>query len=378
MTALLLHIGSPKAGSSAIQTSLAQAAAELQKRYGLLVLPPNPYRRSFPSGFLAACHLPQQELPRYLGVRQRQDPQQFQRDLEAYQQLLADLLRLGKPAHVRPWKARLQRLAADQLRRPAHAALVSSEYLMRLSLVEIYRLRQWFEELGIRRFRVVAYVREPVSAYASFLQQWLRLSDALESYDPNIWMYRFREQLQAWSAVFSTEELVVRSFRRDALQGGSVVSDFYGQCSRFFGCSITGPEPQAVNESLSIEALTLVQDLIAAVPAERRLQASWTSGMSKFLRLLRQEAAALPCEPVQLQSWVSRLVWERHQQDLEWLKQTHGIEFDAPDLQQGWGERPAEGLTLSLKDLLVPLRDAQLVEQLKQKQLEAVVREGLR
>lgn len=378
MTALLLHIGSPKAGSSAIQASLVQAAEELRRRHGLIVLPPNPYRRPLPSGFLAACHLPTQELPRYLAVRQRQEPQQFQRDLAAYQQLVADLLRLGKPARSRPWQARLQRLAVDGVRRPATPALASSEYLWRLPVAEIRRLRQWFEVLGIRRFRVVAYVREPVSAYASFLQQWLRLSDELEPYDPAVWVYRFREHLEAWSAVFSPDELEVRSFRRDVLQGGSVVSDFYGQCSQFFACSITGPEPEAVNESLSIEALTLVQELLAAVPAESRLQASWTSSMSKFVRLLRQEAAELPCEPVQLQSWVIRLVWERHQQDLEWLKQTHSIDFEPPALQQGWGKRPADGVTLSLKDLLVPLRDAQLVEQLKQKQLEAVVREGLR
>jgi hypothetical protein len=378
MTALLLHIGSAKAGSSAIQASLAQAASELHDRHGLLVLPPNPYRRPLPSGFLAACHLSQQVLPRYLDVRQREDPQQFQRDLEAYRQLVADLVRLGKPARVSPWQARLQRMAAERLHRSAHAALASSEYLMRLPIPEIHRLRQWFEALGIRRFRVVAYVREPVSAYASFLQQWLRLSDVLEPYDPAIWMYRFRKHLQAWAAVFSPDELIVRSFSRDFLEGGSVVRDFYGQCSQFFGCLISGPEPDAVNESLSIEALTLVQELLAAVPSERRLQASWTSGMSKFLRLLRQEAAALPCAPVQLQPWVSRLVWERHQGDLDWLHQTHGIQFDAPALQEGSGERPAEGISLSLQHLLVPLRDSQLVQQLKQRQLEAVVREGLR
>lgn len=378
MTALLLHIGSPKAGSSAIQASLAQVAAELRGRHGLLVLPPNPYHRPLPSGFLAACHLPTQELPRYLAARQRQDPQQFKRDLEAYQQLVADLLRLGKPARARPWQAQLQRLAADGLRRPAAPALVSSEYLWRLPVVEIRRLRQWFEALGIRRFRVVVYVREPVSAYTSFLQQWLRLSDVLEPYDPAVWVYRFREHLQAWSAVFSPDELVVRPFRRDGLEGGSVVSDFYGQCARFFGCALSGPEPEAVNASLSIEALTLVQVLLAAVPAERRLQSSWTSGMARFLRLLRQEAAALPCAPVQLQPWVSRLVWERHRQDLVWLQQTHGLQFETPPSQPGEAERPAAGARLTLQDLLVPVRDPQLVEQLKQRQLEAVVREGLR
>jgi len=42
MTALLLHIGSPKAGSSAIQASLEQCSKQLRRSSGVLVLPSNP------------------------------------------------------------------------------------------------------------------------------------------------------------------------------------------------------------------------------------------------------------------------------------------------------------------------------------------------
>ena len=378
MTALLLHIGSPKAGSSAIQASLLQAESELRQHQGLLVLPPNPYRRPLPSGFLAACHLPVDELPRYLKARQRRDPLQFQQDLQFYQQLLADLLQLGRPAHPTPWKARLQRMKRVALRRPSRSALVSSEYLWRLPVDEISRLRKRFEALGIRRFKVLAYVREPVSAYASFLQQWLRLTDDLRPYNPAIWRYRFRDYLQAWSSVFAPEELVVRPFRRDRLEGGSVVRDFYSQCSTFFGSVLTGPEPSGINKAFSIEALTLVNQLLAVVPVECREVSGWTSNMARFLKLLRQEASALDCSPVQLQPWVRDVVWNRHCDDLEWLRQSYGIEFEPPELARQCRHAQVDPDLLKLHDLLVPPADPNLVELLRRRQLEAIVREGLR
>ena len=378
MTALLLHIGSPKAGSSAIQASLLEAESELRQHQGLVVLPPNPYRRPLPSGFLAACHLPVDQLPRYLKARQRRDPLQFQQDLQSYQQLLADLLQLGHPAHPTQWKARLQRMKKVALRRPTRSALISSEYLWRLPVDEISRLRKRFEAWGIRRFKVLVYVREPVSAYASFLQQWSRLTDDLRPYDPRNWKYQFREYLQAWSSVFAPEELVVRPFRRDRLEGGSVVRDFYSQCSTFFGSVLTGPEPSGMNEAFSIEALTLVNQLLAVVPAECKQVPGWTSNMAKFLKLLRKESAALNCSPVKLQPWVCEVVWNQHQNDLEWLRQTYGIEFEPPELAQQCKQAQNDSDLLRLHNLFIPPADPNLVELLRRRQLEAVVREGLR
>ena len=42
MTALFLHIGAPKAGSSAMQASLEQFSKELRRSSGLILLPSNP------------------------------------------------------------------------------------------------------------------------------------------------------------------------------------------------------------------------------------------------------------------------------------------------------------------------------------------------
>ena len=377
MTCLLLHIGSPKAGSSAIQASLASCSDQLRSSKGLLVLPPNPYRRPMPSGFLAACYLQPEQLPRYLAARYRHDPAQFQHDVERYQQLLADLLRLGVRAHAEPMRARLQYLKAHLLRRTAQPAVLSSEYLLRLPYLKVKELREWFASLGVRRFRVLVYVRDPVSAYGSFLQQRLRLSDDLAPYNPWTWSLQLRQHLETWQMVFSPDEIVVRPFDRDRLVGGSVVPDFYDQCSSWFEKSIDGPEVNEANQALSTEALMLLQELLQTVPISRRLESTWMSDMAKFTRLLRTQAIALPCSPVRIKPSVRRLVWEQHAGDLQWLKQRYGISLGSMADAEVVEPLPDWREVSSLDDLIECSQYPELIDQLRHRLLEAVVREGL-
>lgn len=378
MTGLLLHIGSPKAGSSAIQASLAGCSDQLRASSGLLVLPPNPYRRPMPSGFLAACYLPPEQLPRYLASRYRRDPAQFQQDIGCYRKLLADLLLLGVRSHAEPWRARLQYLKAHLLGHAAPPALLSSEFLLRLPSAKIKELREWFTSLGVRRFRILVYVRDPVSAYGSFLQQWLRLSDNLAPYNPWTWKYQIRSYLEAWQSVFSPEEIVVRPFDRDQLAGGSVVADFYDQCSAWFEMPIGGPEVREVNQALSIEALLLIQELLRAVPESKRLESAWMSNMAKFTRLLRTQANGLPCSPVRLRPSVRRLVREQHAEDFEWLKQHYGTVLGSTADADRAEPLPNWRVVSRIDDLLEPPKNPELIEHLRKRQLEAVVRDGLR
>jgi len=72
------------------------------------------------------------------------------------------------------------------------------------------------------------------------------------------------------------------------------------------------------------------------------------------------------------------LVREQHTSDLEWLEQHYGIvlgstaDADATEPLPDWRE------VSRLDDLLELPQDPQLIDQLRRRQLEAVVREGLR
>lgn len=382
MPTLVLHIGTPKTGSSSIQTSLYRSASRLRSETGVLFLPPNPYRKQFPSGFLSGCFLDPEILPRILAARFTTNPDQFKIDASIYKLLLSDLICLGKPASPVPWRAFLQRKWSSFRNRPSRSAVLSSEYLWRMPVESIRELRDWFCSQGITDFRIVVYIREPVSAYKSFLQQWLRMSDDFEPYNPFVWSYDIRTNLVAWESVFGPDCLVVRPFQREHLYGQSVVSDFYRILSSVFSTPISGDVNEEYapedNESLSIEALTLIQELLLSVPPESRMNSAWTSSTAKFLRLLRAQQHFIKPTPMYLKPWVSALIWKRHAADLEWLSQVYGAYFSPPSTCQDTPPASQYGAHFSFGDIVEPPPDPAMVSSLKQYQLKAIFREGLK
>jgi len=369
MSRLFLHIGSPKAGSSAIQAGLQGLASDpVAAAAGLQVLPPNPYGKPLPSGFVAARYLPLDDLPRYLQLRQQRDPEQFSRDLDDYQAVLTDRL---MPLQDPRWRwQKAQRQAWNG------TAVLSSEYLWRLPIEQIQALRKDFEALGVTEFRVMAYVREPVSAYGSFLQQWLRLSTDLERYNPLHWHYQPRQHLEAWAAVFGSD-LVVRPFVREQLRERSVVSDCFAALGAWVGCALSVPELPVANEAFSTEELFLVQDLLRALPPDQWSDPQWPFRMARFRRLLRSAAQPLGCQPVRLQPWVACQVWQRHQHDLAWLKQQHGLTFPAPAAALSQALAPEQRGAFALEQLLCPPESSERTLALMRGQLVAVLAEGV-
>lgn len=374
MTTLFLHIGSPKAGSSAIQASIQGLSKPAMAGADLHVLPANPYGRPFPSGFVAARYMQPADLPRYLRLRQQRDPAQFQRDVQQYWR------QVSKALSRRPQHAVLGgRWALPLVMRPNRCgtALLSCEYLWRLPVEQVRQLRQDFEALGVDAFRVIAYVREPVSAYASFLQQWLRLSTDLERYNPLLWNYRLRQHLETWASVFG-DALVVRPFDRAQLRGGSVVQDCFEQLSAWLGSPVRGEEVSGINEALSTEELFLLQDLLRALPLSSHQDPQWTFRMARFRRLLCQSAMSLDCQPLRLQPWVRQQVWGQHQQDLAWLEQCHGVVFSPPAELTSAAAQPLDQTTgFSLDQLICPPDDSGRNQALMRQQLIAVLSEGL-
>ena len=375
MTRLFLHIGSPKAGSSAIQAAIQGLSEAAMAGADLQVLPANPYGKPFPSGFVAARYMPPADLPRYLRLRQQRDPEQFQQDLQQHWRLLSEGLRRRPQRAVAGW--RWPWPLAQRSPQGGGTALLSSEYLWRLPADQVRRFRQDFEALGVDDFRVIAYVRQPVSAYASFLQQWLRLSTDLERYNPLRWHYRPRQHLETWEAVFG-DALVVRPFERDQLQGGSVVQDCFAQLSAWLDRPVQGEEVSGVNEALSTEELFLVQDLLRSLPPASLQDPQWPFRMARFRRLLSQSAPPLDCRPVRLQPWVRDQVWQRHQQDLDWLEQRHGVVFPAPaELSSATAAPPEQTTGFRLDQLLCPPEDSARTLALMRQQLIAVLAEGV-
>ena len=371
MTRLFLHIGSPKAGSSAIQAAFQAYDNAAQSSACVQPLPGNPYGKTFPSGFVAARYLNADELPRYLRLQHQRDSSRFYNDVEEYWCLIRDLVSPPARPHRWPWQV----MPSEGRSR---TVLLSSEYLWRIQVEQVRALRQDFESLGVTEFRVIAYVREPVSAYASFLQQWLRLSTDLERYNPFSWHYRPRLHLEAWDSVFG-DALIVRPFVRDQLQGQSVVHDCFAQLSSWLDCKVSAVDVGGINSGLSVEELFLIHDLLQDLPADRLLRdPQLVSRLARFRRSLSNAAQRLECQPVRLQSWVTSLVWRRHQDDLEWLQQRYGIAFPPPDDLSVEAAFPDGQMTgFRLDQLLCPPEDPGRRQALLRQQLIGIISDGL-
>lgn len=303
MTTLVLHIGSPKAGSSAIQASLLG----VRWRGAWRGLPPNPYRKTYPSGFIAGLYLKPQALPRFLAQRHHQNPDRFANDLKRYRRII-------------------QRIAQPRWRKPPQALVLSCEYLWRLPQSAVAALRRDFEELGCDRFLIVAYVREPGSLYGSALQQWSRLSTHLQRFDPLVWRYQLRQRLLTWQSVFG-ESLIVRPFDREQLLGGCVVRDFQNQVVRSLEDLSDWPPltPVAdVNRSATTEELVAMHSIMTRDPQgsvqdARALTHLWDDVTAR--------TAGRGGTPIRVKPEVLQLIRERHQDDLFWLADQYRVRF---------------------------------------------------
>lgn len=129
-----------------------------------------------------------------------------------------------------------------------------------------------------RAVRIVAYIRNPVDYYLSRMQEKLKSSGGIVP--PAAFLPLFSASVEAFEAALGTQA-IVRPFHRADLLGGSIATDFFAAISDIVQIDQTDLVDEQVNESLSAEAM-FVLDMLRRGPGDGR-PITFTSAETAFL-----------------------------------------------------------------------------------------------
>ena len=291
---MLLHIGTSKAGSTALQDSLLLSRDVLLK-HGVLY-PTNADGIKFNNHRL----------------------------------LLQPLLKFSTlPTHVRRHVDGPEQLAAvyadfvasvrEQIRRSAPACLIfSSENLFRSYPADRQtRFRSELDGFGVGSVDVVVYIRRPSARYLSSLQQGLKTRSTLKV--PG--MPEYSRPLASYADIFGQESLHPRLMDRSKLSGGSITIDF---AENFLAEHGVAPEdlvpPQRTNDSVSAASMVLLDRF--------RQEAAAGAGfkLRELRRALLRIELGLSLSKPRLKPEIADMIDYSSTEPL-WLRDTWGLEF---------------------------------------------------
>jgi hypothetical protein len=312
----LLHIGTAKTGSTALQDSLLQSHDYL-RAHGVLY-PRNAEDVTFNNHRLLAYTLmPFEDLPRHM-VRNWK-----RADLDALYATFIDTV-----------KQQIADNAPDCL-------VLSSETLNRQyprsSLQKLHDVLDAFG--GGTDVSVVVYVRRPSELYLSLLQQKLKASYVVRQPAPS----NYYKGLQSYGDFFGADRVFPRIFARATLTDGDIVSDFFQAYLADQGIERDRlAKVGRKNESLSAEAIDIQRRYRLEFHA-RRDDRQTPSGRMLLKALAKADAAAGAGRP-RLKPGIAEMVDYATEGPL-WLRDAYGLEFPGYDYARLEREGPQPSAT---------------------------------
>jgi hypothetical protein len=299
---ILLHVGMPKAGSTALQAALADARSRLAHQ-GILY-PRGPLISRTHNFIMAGLEERPREMPRLLR--------------NAYRGRLDEIA----PAFD-AWLAELRSGIAS--RRPG-TLILSSEWLFRLRGEQRFdRLAEILRSLG-DRIEVIAYVRRPSDQYLSSAQQILKGSHIIKPVAP----IRYRGPIEGFTRI--ADQVHVLKYDRAAFPDGDIVRHFLATFTPGVVAAGGGGGDSAVaavNATISAEGMAI----LAAYRRinHRRHRNRFTADTDRVLRAIRAADLAVGGNVRPRLRAPVRDEIDLASDDLLWLRDVYGIVFDGID-----------------------------------------------
>lgn len=289
----LIHIGTPKTGTTSIQRWLVQAqdAGSLASvRYPL-------WRDDYNHQRLVALYIAYEDLSP--AMRQIYGPggRRYERRRQRYRGFLFDELRA------------------------ASAAVLSSESASVLfSPLLAARLREDLESLGFREFHVVLYVRNPADFFLSRAQEKLKGAKSPFDMDAATFKYGFLRMAETWEHAFPGR-LIVRKFPTDPSH--DIIDDFAEVLQQCLG--VAPPRvPLRMNTTHSAEAMQIIQEYRETFWPDTEMLTPDAARLVEFLDRSRQDVPQT--KPV-LKPEVAEEIRANHTGDAELLYSRYGVDL---------------------------------------------------
>jgi hypothetical protein len=290
MPKLIIHVGMPKAGSTALQERLSSLRGDLIDE-GVLY----PSTRTVNHNFLIAGAEPAYALPRILRQHYRGDEGAVREDFIAF------------------WGDILTQSATLQPR----VIVMSGEYLWRITRAGAARLARLLRELS-DDIHLVCYVRRPSDFFLSQMQQVLKASHRL----PKLGGVSYRANIESLGMLGRVH---VHAYQRSDFPGGDVCLDF---SERYLGDSDRLKPKHGLptaNESISSEAMAILHEYRRTVHSKKASQ--FTRDTSRLVAALKVLSAG---DKPQLREDAKQMI-DQSSTDLTWLYETHGVTFTGID-----------------------------------------------
>jgi len=214
--------------------------------------------------------------------------------------------------------------------------IISSEFLGRFKKQQVLALKTDLDNSGYTDYRVVCYVRDPVSYYRSLLQQKLKSSH--HPPNPQNFKYGFREAIENHRAYYG-DNVIVRAYD-DALYQGDVVKDFLRLAESFFEVDYSRVKSVSANRSLSAEAIFILHSYRELYEFDKdNIPTPKSSVLLQYLTQLPEAETS----PIELHPGVEEVIQERVQDELVWLKDSCGIDFLRQTVEVSKARKPMVG-----------------------------------
>jgi|GEM_PF-2881764 len=291
----LLHIGTPKTGTTSIQSYLSESdltGTLLPYRYPM-------FRHDRDHNRLTTLYLAHKDQPGPRHVMFPRDDNRYQRIRTQYRQFLFQALRSSK------------------------GAILSGEALHRFTPSAIIQFREDLESLGFEEFLIVLYIRDPADFYLSLTQSILNLplQGITAVADPLSFKYRFRQISENYEQVFPGK-VIVRCYPRDAQH--DVIDDFSGLLEHYLGITVPFHSVR-LNTTVSAEAMVVMQDYRQSVGIDK--DGLLIPGLDRLVAFLIRSVRRIPQTKPKLKADVAEIIRANHLEDAEFIKARYGVDL---------------------------------------------------